>query len=118
MASGSQVADMDKMGMEVAYAKAKKSYDEGGVPIGAALVHCGKGNGGEPSVVGAGHNERIQKQSPILHGETSALEDAGRLKPNVYRNSTMVSRQNYGNCEVPSLVLNLTKFPDNVVHDS
>ena len=96
MASASQVADMDRMGMEVAYAKAKKSYDEGGVPIGAALVHCGNGNGGEPSVVGAGHNERIQKQSPILHGETSALENAGRLKPNVYRDSTMVSGQIYG----------------------
>ena len=90
MASASQVADMDKMGMEAAYAKAKKSYDEGGVPIGAALVH--HGGGGEPTVIGAGHNERIQKQSPIIHGETSALENAGRLKPDVYRNSTMVSR--------------------------
>ena len=59
----------------------------------------------EPSVVGAGHNERIQKQSPILHGETSALENAGRLKPNVYRNSTMVSRQNHGNSEVSSFAI-------------
>ena len=87
--ASSEVLDIDKMGMDVAYAKAKKSYDEGGVPIGAALVHHGDGR--EPSVIGAGHNERVQKQSPILHGEIAALENAGRLKPDVYRNSTMVS---------------------------
>ena len=85
----STALDTDKMGMEVAYAKAKKSYGEGGVPIGAALVH--HRDGGEPSVIGAGHNERVQKQSPIFHGEIAALENAGRLKPDVYRNSTMVS---------------------------
>ncbi|KAM5536357.1 hypothetical protein V8D89_009955 [Ganoderma adspersum] len=114
MASGSQVADMDKMGMEVAYAKAKKSYDEGGVPIGAALVH--HGNGGEVSVVGAGHNERIQKQSPILHGETSALQDAGRLKPNVYRNSTMYTT--LSPCSMCSGAILLYKIPRVVIGEN
>ena len=77
----------DEIGMDAAFSNAKKSYDEGGVPIGAALVYHG---GGEPRVLGQGHNQRVQKASPILHGETAALENAGRLKPEVYRNSTMV----------------------------
>lgn len=88
-AMASPVSDMDRMGMKVAYTNAKKSYDEGGVPIGAALVY--HGGDSEPRVVGAGHNARVQKNSPILHGETAALENAGRLKPDTYRNSTMVS---------------------------
>ena len=80
-------ADVDKIGMDAAFVHAKKSYDEGGVPIGAALVYHG---GGETRILGHGHNQRIQKASPILHGEKAALENAGRLKPEVYRNSTMV----------------------------
>lgn len=90
------LVDSDKMGMDVAYANAQKSFDEGGVPIGAALVHHGDAGGdsnhtGEPRIVGQGHNQRVQKGSAILHGETAALENAGRLKPEVYRRSTMVS---------------------------
>ncbi len=88
MRSASATTRADEMGMDVAFANAKKSYDEGGLPIGAALVYHG---GEEPRVVGQGHNQRIQKASPILHGETAALENAGRLKREVYRNSTMVS---------------------------
>ncbi|PIL30025.1 hypothetical protein GSI_07937 [Ganoderma sinense ZZ0214-1] len=114
MASKSQLADMDRMGMSVAYAKAKKSYDEGGVPIGAALVHHGSGD--EPRVVGAGHNERIQKQSPILHGETSALENAGRLKPDVYRNSTMYTT--LSPCSMCSGAILLYKIPRVVIGEN
>ena len=79
----------DAAGLEVAYKQAKKSYEEGGVPIGGALIRI---EGSEIVVLGQGHNERVQKASPILHGETSALENAGRLKADVYRNCTMVSR--------------------------
>jgi cytosine deaminase len=52
------------------------------VPIGAALVVDGE-------VLGAGHNRRVQNGSPILHGETDALERAGRLPASVYRRATM-----------------------------
>ncbi len=90
MTSASPIAAADKMGMDVAFENARKSYDEGGVPIGAALVYHG-GPGEKPRVVGQGHNQRIQKSSPILHGEMAALENAGRLKSDVYRNLTMVS---------------------------
>ncbi len=93
------ISDADKLGFEAAFAQAQRSFDEGGVPIGAALVvHdvAEAGAGGEregsgPRVIGQGHNERIQKSSAILHGEISALDDAGRQRPSVYRNATMVS---------------------------
>lgn len=41
------------------------------------------------NILGSGHNMRIQKDSATLHGEISTLENAGRLKGNVYKNCTM-----------------------------
>jgi cytosine/creatinine deaminase len=52
------------------------------VPIGAVLVVGGR-------VLGAGHNRRVQQGSAIRHGETDALENAGRLPARVYRTATM-----------------------------
>jgi len=66
----------------VAIAEARTGGDEGGVPIGAVLVSDGR-------VLGAGHNRRVQQGSAIRHGETDALENAGRLPARVYRNATM-----------------------------
>lgn len=40
-------------------------------------------------VLGAGHNRRVQMGSAIRHGETDALENAGRLPARVYRAATM-----------------------------
>ncbi|KAG2117561.1 cytidine deaminase-like protein [Suillus cothurnatus] len=83
---------IDKLGLSTALAKARKSYQEGGIPIGAALVYHGSST--DPKledavVLGCSHNSRIQKSSATLHGEIAALEDAGRLKAQVYRGSTM-----------------------------
>lgn len=58
--------------LDAAHAQAKKSYDEGGLPIGSVLVDS------SGVVLGEGHNRRVQKGSPILHGEMDALENAGR----------------------------------------
>lgn len=80
----------DKIGMAAAIAQAQKSYNEGGVPIGCALVWHGE-PGEEPRLLGAGHNQRIQKGSATLHGGISVFENAGRLKPEVYRKATVVS---------------------------
>ena len=55
---------------------------EGGIPIGAVLVHRG-------TIVGRGHNRRVQQGSAVLHGEMDALERAGRQPASVYRASTM-----------------------------
>jgi len=68
--------------LDVAIEQARIGRDEGGVPIGAALVVDGR-------VVGSGHNRRVQQGSAIRHGETDALEEAGRLAASVYRRSTM-----------------------------
>jgi cytosine/creatinine deaminase len=68
--------------LAVAIGEARAGRDEGGVPIGAALVVDGR-------VVGAGHNRRVQLGSAIRHGETDALEAAGRLPAAVYRRATM-----------------------------
>lgn len=58
-------------------------YNEGGVPIGAVLVDK---NG---KILGRGHNQRMQKDSAILHGEMDALENAGRLPGPAYKGATM-----------------------------
>jgi cytosine/creatinine deaminase len=68
--------------LEVAIEQARTGRAEGGVPIGAALVADGV-------VLGAGRNRRVQLGSPIRHGETDALEVAGRQPASVYRRSTM-----------------------------
>lgn len=64
--------------LQAAIDEARKGLSEGGIPIGAVLVHQGK-------IIGRGHNRRIQKNSVVLHGETDALENAGRLTASVYR---------------------------------
>lgn len=65
-----------------AITQAKLGLSEGGIPIGAVLAAEGK-------LLGAGRNRRIQLGSPIRHGETDALEVAGRQPAAVYRRSTM-----------------------------
>lgn len=72
---------MDKF-LQAALEQAQKSYGEGGIPIGSVLVHQGK-------IIGAGHNQRVQKGSAILHGEMDAIENAGRLPASVYKECTI-----------------------------
>lgn len=76
------VMDTDP-GFKAALEEAQKGSDEGGVPIGAALVAA------DGTVLGRGHNLRIQKSSATLHAEISALENAGRLPAASYRGATM-----------------------------
>ena len=68
--------------MRVAIEQARVGLSEGGIPIGAALVADGR-------VLGAGHNRRVQLGSAIRHGETDALEAAGRQPASVYSKATM-----------------------------
>jgi len=72
----------DQTFLEIAIEQARIGRGEGGVPIGAALVADGE-------VLGAGRNRRVQEGSAIKHGETDALENAGRLPASVYRRATM-----------------------------
>ena len=68
--------------MQAAVDEALTGRASGGIPIGAVLVHEGR-------IIGRGHNRRVQSGSAIRHGETDALENAGRLPARVYRESTM-----------------------------
>ena len=64
--------------------QARKSLAEGGIPIGSVLVHGG-------TIIGRGHNCRVQTGSSIDHGEMNCLRNAGRLPASVYRECTMYS---------------------------
>jgi cytosine deaminase len=68
--------------MLAAIEEARQGVSEGGIPIGSVLVHNGK-------ILGRGHNRRIQRGSPTLHGEMDALENAGRLPARIYRQSVI-----------------------------
>jgi cytosine deaminase len=76
------VSDDDRRWLDVAIAEATAGREEGGIPIGAALVADG-------ALLAGGHNRRVQHGSAIHHGETNALENAGRLPASVYRRATM-----------------------------
>jgi cytosine/creatinine deaminase len=54
-----------------AFEQAKKSYDEGGLPIGAVMVENG-------AQIGAGHNRRVQDGDPTAHGEMDCFRRVGR----------------------------------------
>ncbi|TVY49925.1 Cytosine deaminase [Lachnellula cervina] len=73
----------DQEGFAIAVEEAKIGYNEGGVPIGAALISK------DGKLLGRGHNMRVQKGSAIHHGETSALENSGRLPASAYKGATM-----------------------------
>jgi len=68
--------------LTAAIAEAEHGLREGGIPIGSVLVSRGK-------ILGRGHNRRVQKGSPVLHGEMDALENAGRLPAAIYRDATL-----------------------------
>jgi cytosine/creatinine deaminase len=68
--------------MQAAIEEARRGLAEGGIPIGAALVHRGV-------ILGRGHNRRQQAGSVVLHAEMDALERAGRQSAAVYRACTM-----------------------------
>ena len=73
---------IDDVFMQAALDEAGAGLREGGIPIGAVLVHDGR-------IIGRGHNRRVQRGSPVLHGEMDALERAGRQPASVYRASTL-----------------------------
>jgi cytosine/creatinine deaminase len=75
----------DERLLSLAVGQARIGLAEGGIPIGAVLV----AEGGE--VLGTGRNRRVQLGSCIRHGETDAVENAGRLPAAVYRRTTMVT---------------------------
>jgi cytosine deaminase len=70
----------DEEMLDVAIAEARIGLAEGGIPIGGALVAA------DGTVLGRGHNRRVQLDDPSIHGETDAFRNAGRQRS--YRGTT------------------------------
>jgi cytosine/creatinine deaminase len=69
--------------LAVALEEAKLGLAEGGIPIGAALFDRGG------TLLGRGHNRRVQENDPSVHGETDAFRKAGRQRR--YQDTIMVT---------------------------
>ncbi|MFF0435414.1 nucleoside deaminase [Streptomyces sp. NPDC004327] len=76
--------ETDRRMLEVAVEEARAGLAEGGIPIGAALFAADG-----VTVLGRGHNRRVQDDDPSMHAETAAFRDAGRQR--TYRGTTMVT---------------------------
>lgn len=68
--------------MRLAIEEAQQGRKECGIPIGAVLVK-------EGTVLGKGHNRRVQEQDPVAHAEIDCLRRAGRIGN--YYNTTLYS---------------------------
>ena len=95
--------------LEAALDEARKGQRAGGVPIGSVLVI-------DDQVVGRGHNQRIQKGSPVLHAEMDCLENAGRLTAADYRRATLYST--LSPCDMCSGAILLYEIPNVVVGEN
>ena len=69
--------------LAVAREEARLGLSEGGIPIGAALFRT------DGTLLGRGHNRRVQDADPSVHGETAEFRNAGRLRG--YRDTIMVT---------------------------
>jgi len=68
--------------MSAAIEEAERGGKAGGIPIGSVLVY-------EERIIGRGHNRRVQDGSVIHHAEMNCLENAGRLRAEVYHNARL-----------------------------
>jgi cytosine deaminase len=89
--------------------EARQGLREGGIPIGSVLVIDG-------TIVGRGHNRRVQRSSAILHAEMDCLENAGRLRASEYARSTLYST--LSPCDMCSGTALLYKIPRIVIGEN
>ncbi len=95
--------------LAAAIEEARKGRNAGGIPIGSVLVV-----GGE--IVGRGHNQRVQKGSPVLHAEMDCFENAGRLTASAYSKATLYST--LSPCDMCSGAILLYGIPKVVVGEN
>ena len=100
----------DEAGLRRAIDEAKVGRSEGGVPIGGALI------ADDGTVLGVGHNRRVQLDSAIRHGETDCLENAGRLPASVYARATMVTT--LSPCDMCTGAILLYKIPRVIIGEN
>jgi creatinine deaminase len=60
--------------LDIALDEARAGLAEGGIPIGAALFAA------DGTLLGRGHNRRVQDGDPSMHAETAAFRAAGRQR--------------------------------------
>lgn len=101
------LTDADRRFIELAYEEAKKSYDQGGLPIGSVLAR------GE-QLIASGHNQRVQEDDPIAHGEMDCLRKAGRQT--TYRDTTLYT--SLSPCMMCSGTIVQFKIPRVVINDT
>ena len=101
--------DMHAKFMKEAIKEARKGLKEGGIPIGSVLVKDNK-------VIGRGHNRRVQKKSAVLHAEMDALENAGRLTAEDYRQCVIYST--LSPCDMCTGAILLYKIPIVVIGEN
>jgi cytosine deaminase len=92
-----------------AIAEARAGASVGGIPIGSILAVDGKR-------VSGGHNQRVQRASPVLHAEMDCLEKAGRLEATDYRHSVLYST--LSPCDMCSGAILLYGIPHVVVGEN
>ena len=95
--------------LKAAIEEAELGLRSGGIPIGSVLVIGGR-------IVGRGHNQRVQKKSPVLHAEMDCLENAGRLPAAAYRQATLYST--LSPCDMCTGAILLYKIPKVVVGEN
>ena len=81
--AGGPVYATDAEKLAVATAEALRGAEEGGIPIGAALFAA------DGTLLGSGHNRRVQDDDAAMHAETNAFHNAGRQRS--YRDTVMVT---------------------------
>ena len=99
---------MDRF-MEAAFQEAMIGQSQGGIPIGSVLVVDG-------TIIGRGHNQRVQQRSAILHAEMDCIQNAGRLNASVYQKATLYTT--LSPCDMCSGTALLYKIPRIVIGEN
>jgi len=60
--------------LKIALDEARGGLREGGIPIGSALFDA------SGTLLGRGHNQRVQRDDPSAHAEVEAFRNAGRRR--------------------------------------
>ena len=93
--------------IELSFEEARRSLEQGGLPIGSALAR------GE-QLIASGHNQRVQQGDPIAHGEMDCLRKAGRQL--TYRDTTLYT--SLSPCMMCSGTIVQFKIPRLIINDT
>jgi len=101
------LTQVDLRFIELSFEEAKRSLDQGGLPIGSALARGDK-------LIASGHNQRVQQGDPIAHGEMDCLRKAGRQA--TYRDTTLYT--SLSPCMMCAGTIVQFKIPRVVINDT